>query len=162
MILGFKTQINNQPTYFVEKIEASLGDTCSKYAPKIHTIRKGNRWKPMQNIHMATGVRTKAYNCFMIVGCTSVQEIEIINISDKPYDKYDDTVYLITVNACNECFFSTLRVKIDGKFLTGGQIDELAINDGFNNAIEFFGWFNFDDFKGQLIHWTDKVYVGKG
>lgn len=98
---------------------------------KIHTIRedKTNRWKPGNKIQMATGVRTKKYNCFKEAVCVAVQSIEI------------------TKN----------KVYIDGKKLNKQEIKTLAINDGFNGIVDFFKWFN-QDFAGKIIHWTHFQY----
>lgn len=117
MILGFKPQ-------FVPRILSGR---------KIHTIRedKTNRWKPGNKIQMATGVRTKNYNCFKTAVCVSVQTIEIRNIFD---DK----------NA----------VLIDGRKLTKEEIKTLAKNDGFDNVKDFWNWFFMEDFIGKIIHWT--------
>ena len=63
MVLGFKEQ-------FVKPILS--GD-------KIHTIRADqfDRWYAGRNIHFATGVRTKDYNCFKEGECVGVQNIRI-------------------------------------------------------------------------------------
>lgn len=111
MILAFKPQ-------FVPRILSGR---------KIHTIRedKNNRWQPGKKIHMATGVRTKNYNCFKEAVCVAVQSIEI------------------TKN----------KVYIDGIQLNKQEIKTLAINDGFNGIVDFFKWFN-QHFYGKIIHWT--------
>jgi len=73
MILGFKTIFPwGQVNFFEEKIKASL---IIKFdgiiiIPKIHTIRKGNRWRAGVKIHFATGVRSKGYRQFAEAVCT--------------------------------------------------------------------------------------------
>ena len=98
---------------------------------------------------MATGVRTKKYNCFKEGVCVSVQAIQIIH--SKPY-------------GANNLVDS--EIIIDGepratnrKWLPSGEdfLEQLAINDGFNNYEDFFKWFS-SDFQGQIIHWTDLRY----
>jgi len=133
MILSFKKQ-------FKPKI---LDET------KKHTIREDphNRWKAGRKIHMATGVRTKLYNCFMKDVCRLTQRINI---------KWE--------RGFNEKRIS--KIYIDGKIfaeeLTIGYLGEkelyrLAINDGFDTIKEFFEWFD-EDFNGKIIHWTDIKY----
>ena len=103
---------------------------------KIHTIRedKPNRWKKNNLIHFATGVRTKNYNNFQIGICVSTQRFEIRYYS-----------YLF-------------RVTIDDRTLSYGEIETLAINDGFNNVQELLDFFDNKDFEGKIIHWTDFKY----
>lgn len=154
MVLGFKKKFNNvnpfhgKETKFVEKILLGLPyanwtgyDLGIKFkdiwrkkgikTPKIHTIRKSNRWSAGRVIHFATGVRTKNYWCFAKHTCVSVQKIKI---------------------------YRERLVIIDGKALSTSAIDQLALNDGFDSTDEFFAWFEKEDFHGYLIHWTDKKY----
>jgi len=121
MVLGFKPQ-------FVPKILSGQ---------KIHTIRedKHNRWKPGMNIHMATGVRTKKYECFKYDRCESVQEI----------------VFHYYRKTCRP------HVRIDGRLLYPEEVMRLARNDGFDSLADFFAWFN-NDYRGKIIHWTYTKY----
>lgn len=120
MILAFKPQ-------FKDKI---LNST------KIHTIREDSnrRWKAGRKIQMATGVRTKNYNCFKEVECVSVQEISI-----KYYKKLGVT--------------NKVSIKVDGFDV---PLNEISFNDGLSPS-EFLNWFD-KDFKGVIIHWTTKIY----
>jgi len=143
MIIGFKQKFPwGESTNFREKILLSVRNTYSNalYSPKIHTIRTGTRWKAGTKIHMAYGVRTKHYEQFNkyipeLEECISVQNIEM---------KLDPGCLLVTV-----C--------VDGRFLGLGEIEKLAINDGFDDINDFFEWFN-GDFTGQIIHWTNFRY----
>lgn len=112
---------------------------------KLHTIRedKTNRWKPGNKIEMATGVRTKNYNCFKKSVCVSTQTIEIKH--GRIYD----------VNSGD--FLLGIRILIDGKELDSLKINGLAKNDGFVDIIHFANWFN-TDFYGKIIHWTHLKY----
>lgn len=117
---------------FKEEFEEPI-NLCSK----IHTIRKDehNRWKAGNSIQFATGVRTKNYKQFAAGICVSTQTIEI---------KWEH--YAI--------------IFIDGKKLTDEEVKELAENDGFSSEAAFLcwdAWFK-KDFKGKIIHWTDKKY----
>ena len=103
---------------------------------KIHSIRedKHKRWKPGMKIHFATGVRTKNYDCFLIGRCQSVQEIEMSWTKGVSF------------------------TFVDGKKLDSFKLQELFINDGFNDWGEVIEFFGYNDFKGRLIHWTNKRY----
>ncbi len=105
---------------------------------KIHTIRTDvpGRWKEGNQIHFATGVRTKEYECFKKGKCLSVQDIEIIRMSEE----LTDTI-----------------VKVDGRKLLLGELYALGFSDGFESLIAFLLWFK-DGFKGKIIHWTDLRY----
>ena len=120
MILGFNKRF---PQPILDKI-------------KKHTIRedKHNRWKAEGIIHMATGVRTKNYNCFYKCKCTGTQIIEIANTPGYPR-----------------------AVWIDNRLIDTDEITKLAHNDGFKSIDDFFEWFN-KDFQGKIIHWTDFRY----
>jgi len=99
---------------------------------KIHTIRedKHDRWKVGREIQMATGVRSRNYNQFNHGICWAIQTIEITHLPGR------------------------VEVLVDGRFIGGSELDELARNDGFKGRFEFFEWFN-SDFKGKIIHWTE-------
>lgn len=115
MILGFKPQ-------FVPKILDGS---------KVHSIRKGNRWKAGTKIHFATGVRTKNYNQFNSGECVSTQTI-IINPRAS-------------------------LIMIDGNGLNQYTKELLAKNDGFDSWEEFETWFD-KGLTGQIIHWTNYKY----
>lgn len=148
MVLGFKTQIGNEPTYFVQKILAcKVVDIANAFRPKKHSIRAGHRWKAGMKIHMATGVRTKQYFQFNGDGIgldrvVSTQSIEI---------KYENTSSDFP------------NIYIDGKkfsFFVNDDIptlERLALNDGFDSFSKFLDYFP-SDFSGQIIHWTDELY----
>jgi hypothetical protein len=121
MIIGFKKQ-------FVNKILSG---------EKLHTIRedKHNRWKPGVKMHMATGVRTKDYNCFNETECKGIQDIEIIQRGSN----------LVPV------------IYIDGVTILKDEQIQLAKNDGFDSVEDFWNWFN-KDFSGVIVHWTDFRY----
>lgn len=119
MVLGFKKR-------FVRPIQLGA---------KIHTIRadEKNRWKPGRLIHMATGVRSKNYNCFKKDECISTQTIVI---------KYHGLQW---------------AVYVDGKQLSVAELKMLATFDGFKTIADFASWFN-EDFTGKIIHWTKFKY----
>ena len=165
MILPFSTQLNGKPTYFPEKIiksldvsdveKATLNDSlaeiiCPKdfefilgstnpffeHHPKLHTIRKDekDRWNP--GILIDFFINTRKKNMFRFapkIPVVSIQHIGILHYRDNP------------------------EVNIDGKYLFPNEIEQLAINDGFESVDEFFQYFN-EDFHGKIIHWTNLKY----
>lgn len=103
---------------------------------KLHTIRLDdkNRWYSGRKIHFATGVRSSKYNCFKEGFCTGTQLIEI-----------------------NRYGYHT--VFIDSRQLDEYEIENLAINDGFDSVYDFWAWF--DQYKhiiGKIIHWSNLTY----
>lgn len=129
MILGFKPQFK-QPI---------LDGT------KIHTVRFTSKRRIKQGtfLHLATGVRTKFYSCFLKQTCTGTQRVFMsINVLDQ------------------------LEVSIDGKELFGRyEREEFANNDGFKSWYDLEDWFYAAVKKsedqcasGVLIHWTEFRY----
>lgn len=146
MILGFKDMYpDNEPTYFLEKILMPYTDVQLPpgiYSPKIHSIRKGNRWRAGMSIQMAYGVRTNHYTQFnkdypQLGKCISEQDI---------FMTYDRHALEITVGNIN--------------YLMPQMIDKLILNDGLTRE-RFLDWFfpgTVDEFSGQIVHWTDYKY----
>jgi hypothetical protein len=166
MILGFSTQLNGKPTYFVEKIQTALRlpffnnsvgfspehvppnmnfYVKSKYKPKLHTIRedKTNRWKAGMKIDFFINVRTKKMFRFApVLPVVSTQNILIT------YTKTNKAMVFID----DKCFYmQDFSVEGNHKML------HLAQNDGFDTIEDFFAYFN-EDFTGKIIHWTDLRY----
>jgi len=162
MILPFSTKLNGLETDFVEKIAQSLYYTkfkdwyddnidsnyggkyefkvarFLKAAPKIHSIRadENNRWKEGTKIDFFINNRTKKMvRIAPQVACISVQNILIVS----------KLKHIVVSN--------TNRVKN----LSDSQIEQLALNDGFESAEAFFDYFK-EDFGGKLIHWTKHRY----
>ncbi len=162
MTLAFSQQINGTPTYFPEKIWAGIkehevtlelgnylnspyssGKNILECKPKLHTIREDlkNRWKIGSKIHFVINNRTK--NRLQFAPVITVKAIQFIKIT------YDE-------NICNNVGCEP-AVFINGKALNKFQFEELSMNDGFDNAIDFCHWFD-KGFEGKLIHWTNKLY----
>lgn len=126
MILGFKQK-------FVEPI---------LNGSKIHSFRHdpNQRWKPEMAIQMATGVRTKNYNCFKEATCISVQECKLVN---RPAS---------CILVIDQCVFHWNVMEV------------IARNDGFENPYDFINFFlgdsnrNYTDVPLRLIHWTEFTY----
>lgn len=160
-------ELAGMPTWFVQKIwngliEEYIFDTdplieCrEKYfdkfgevmglnaslTPKLHTIRRGHRWKKGDKIHMVINNRTKdRFQFAPVIKCTKVDSVEI---NHWWYDEEKTTSNFPTV-------------KINGKSLEWKDIEKLSENDGFPSVESFFDFFN-EDFEGQIIHWTDLRY----
>lgn len=127
MVIGFKKQ-------FVHPIIEGT---------KIHTVREDatRRWKPGIMMHMATGVRTKNYECFKQVPCVSTQKVFMT-------------------------FRHIIEISVGGNELFGFQERErFAINDGFESLDQFEAWFYplikanpKQQFVGRVIHWTSLQY----
>lgn len=123
MIIGFHKQ-------FVPLIKSGV---------KIHTIRRDekDRWVAGKKMHLATGTRTKDYNCFAQKECVSVQYVSI----------YTER---------KEVFIH--KKLIMSKF----DVGEIAKNDGFYSVEHFWAWFTPEKygkkFVGKIIHWTNKKY----
>lgn len=129
MILSFKKQ-------FVEKI---------KSGQKIHTIRedKKNRWKILNKIHFATGVRTKNYNQFAEGVCTLIERIEI-----KYTHQFGCKIVSVFIN--NKP--SGIARFVDSKISWSSDcVKALAAREGFDSVEDFFAWFD-KDFTGKLLH----------
>jgi len=147
MILGFKRKFPwGEPTLFKEKINYCLDkvNTLDRAMfPKVHSIRKGNRWKPGMLIHLAYGQRTKQYKCFQLATAKTVQAVRI----------YTDIkeVWVAKVGIGDSYIY-------DFNPLTKVQVEMLAINDGFDSVDLFWKWFNVD-VDGQIISWVGKIYL---
>lgn len=165
MTLQFQQQLNNKPTFFVEKILAAfddhymakeyyyenraeiapLCDWTRAYLPKLHTIRedKPNRWKKGNDTHFKVWsgkpYHSKNINFLPLVECISTQKIEII---------YKDTDGLR---------MEIPTIYIDNDWIPFENIKSLAINDGFGSIEDFLNYFK-SDFTGKIIHWTNLKY----
>jgi len=113
---------------------------------KIHTIRedKTDRWQKNRIIQFCTGVRTKRHNQFSENVVKSVQYVSIF-VKQKKIFVTNQLVLALGVIDSDVC-------------LTPEKMNDLAVNDGFNNINEFFEFFenNYktEVFIGKIIHWT--------
>ncbi len=108
---------------------------------KIHSFREDptERWKKGNTIQMATGVRTKKYNCFKEADCLSVQKVKMVNHPSSMIIVFDDAV-----------------------IFHWKDIIQIAKNDGFDDPYDFIEWFfpnnKYGEWHGRLIHWTTTIY----
>lgn len=163
--VNMPAHLADSPTLFVEQINNTLAvlgicsvEEIAKYEReysarfgfdlketekmKLHTIRedKNNSWCDGKLIHLCINNRRPNYFRFApIVKCVSTQSFEVKKVSDTG-DVFKDFI-----------------VWVDNVFLTPDAIKQLAINDGFNDVNDFHCYFQ-SDFKGKIIHWTDKRY----
>lgn len=117
-----------------------------KNGRKIHTIREGNRFKVGDKLHMYTGVRTK--NC------------QKIDIEGWPLEV--KWVMKVELKFTGD-YFVLLQYSNHYQSLSTIEMDNLALNDGFENWFDMYKWFraNYPKeacFKGQIIGWTDAAY----
>jgi len=99
---------------------------------KTSTIRenKHGRWKPGRLAHMATGVRTSAYQCF----ATSIIK-ETYPIKVRPKEK---RIYLLATDYW--------------AYLTGAALEYFITSEGFDSEAEFWEFFP-NDLDGTLMIW---------
>ncbi len=157
MTLSFSTHFpNGTPTHFVEKILAPfILQYCLDFPPKIHTFRKGYRWKPGMTMHMVTADLGKVRVLFnkgipALEFCAGEQPTVIgmwhtgqmyIHIYDEPGENII-------------------------KALTPADMLIYAANDGFNSLQEMEDWFFPKGFQGrphpshvgQTVHFTPFKY----
>lgn len=105
------------------------------------TIRedKTQRWKVGMSIQFWKGSprNTRAKNkpyWFAVGECTKIDQIEIRYTS---------------------CGKGLQWVAINDKYISYQEIEQLAIDDGFDSIVDFMKWFS-EDFKGRIIHWELK------
>lgn len=168
MILGFSTQINDKPTYFVEKIHKGFRlkelimkagiDPQIHYPPnynfvakdnlhhKLHTIRedKNDRWNAGMKIDFFINCRQK--DMFRFAPVLPVMSVQSVYMSYA----YNDII----------------EISINGRQLHDkNKILEFVHNDGFDTWKEFFDYFypiikrtKDNWFTGKIIHWTELKY----
>lgn len=167
MILGFSTQLNGKPTYFVEKIhsgllqndllqgfdlgfehEFNLDKLCSS-KPKLHTMREDatDRWHAGMMIDFFINCRQK--NMFRFAPVLPVVSVQKVTI------KYHTNTFLVHIDG--KLFFFGNRDFTVNEFENYKGMLQLAQNDGFDTIEDFFAYFN-EDFTGKIIHWTDLRY----
>ena len=181
MILPYSTKINGNPTYFVERIHKGIRENYmlapidpsihyptnynfiakDKLPSKYHSIRedKNDRWKVGTKIDFFINARQKNMFRFApVLPVVSTQKIEFI--------WKDNTENLACLGTS---FDKTCTIMIDNRFygdayfFNGSVISSsytipiFANNDGFDTPEELFAYFN-KNFKGKIIHWTEKRY----
>ncbi|PTS96969.1 hypothetical protein DBR11_18215 [Pedobacter sp. HMWF019] len=145
MNLCFTEYINGKPTFFKEKILCGFlkEEQTRHFKPKFHTIRRkrsdinssAKEWSVGETIQFCTSLESGGELPFGLeTRCILIQEISIVWKDKKIPD-----------------------IVIDGLNLTIAEIQELAINDGFEALEDFLSYFA-SDFNGILIHWTTFKY----
>jgi hypothetical protein len=110
---------------------------------KIHTFRELPKRmpKPGETLHMYTGLRTK--HCELICKDYKLKSLQKLLIL---FESYDPTVF------------------VDGKRLTWHVRQDMYVNDGFADYVDFNAFWNWNQkderksFEGVIIHWTDLRY----
>lgn len=137
---GFNLGVNqyhleySQRVTWLAALKMQIDDNIlGNVSPKIHTIRKGKRWKvgDLCSLRIWSG---KPYRSKQIIIAPELPIRSVLN-----FDLLG-----------GKCF-------INGKEFT--NFEELAKNDGLTES-EFFSWFkDFSfQFEGQIISWTDISY----
>lgn len=163
MTLSFKKTYKGYPTFFPHKILVGLLDAgvideqqlsglmaallvhCPDcimdlvVRPKVHTIRTDEKdlWQVNKAIHFVIGNRTAArYQFAPIVKVKRIDEI---------FMTFDDQFH----------------VTVNDRYLNDGEIERLALNDGFDGMDEMAEWFfpheKVEKVSGKIIHWTEGV-----
>lgn len=125
---------------------------------KQHTIRadKNNRWKVGNSIQFWMGnprnvrAKNKPYQ-FGTGVCSRIEKIEFRwwkTENEKLYPNSFDDVE-------NEKYCD---VYLNDEVLKIEEVQALAINDGFEDSIEFFKFFN-ENFVGKLIFWNKTIWI---
>ena len=166
-----------KPTFFVDKIWSSFDEytflACfdtfsiphkekvgryieSNKKAKSHSIRFGKRqWIAGNDIHFAINNRTKNYFRFApITEVVSVQKIEFELIGGLTEDAQSYDIMNVFIDEKNFGSFDRLKKEV---IFGEDNLQQLAINDGFESVEDFFEYFN-ENATGQLIHWTDLTY----
>lgn len=172
MILPFKTQIENKPTYFIEKIWQSFpddftidhfdnfsfesyylfNDDAVGFNAKLHTMRedKNNRWKIGNKIDFFINARQK--DMFRFAPTLPVLNIQSIEIRWTLEEKRKVEIWIDGF-----CYVQNYNVQDNFWSLRQERMEILACNDGFDNVEDFLNYFD-KDFKGKIIHWTNFKY----
>ena len=180
MILPFSTQLNGNPSYFVEKIWEGLLRTVfkddSEYIahlkahqeqfgkhwdflpeeqermtnPKIHTIREDKKERWKPGTKIDFFINCRQKDMFRFAPVLPVVNVQKIEIVW--VELFGKKVAHVFIE---KEFFA--KVKFDSELIVTGQMLQLAQKDGFDTIEDFFAYFN-EDFTGKLIHWTDLKY----
>ena len=107
---------------------------------KIHTMRRDKENK------LVPGVKI----CLTAGGSHLVFEEKTVTSVQKIWLSSPRTACGVRIVAC----------LIDGRMLEYPEIKQLAINEGFDNVLDFIDFFGkkYGEFMGKIIHWTDKKY----
>jgi hypothetical protein len=170
MNLPFSQKLNEQKTYFVEKIVKSLpqhvynetllniksnyhgkyefnAELFEKCKPKLHTIRLDdkNRWRAGRLIHAVINNRsTRQLQFIPTIVCQSTQQFDLLTDGKNSWQIFiDKTLFASCIN----------RVCTNEDNIT-----TLAVNDGFSGGEAFLQHFNKPIHNGKIIHWTDLKY----
>lgn len=155
MILLFSKKIKKGPLKgWITDFEAKIEDGRKK-----HTIRKDahNRWEAENIIHFSTGFNKD--DQFLKGICTGIQWITIERWSIPDRLPLEKQYYC---EKRNKYYSIDVSEGMPLNYLTEKEMEELAVNDGFDNLEQFFDWFDeyieVNGWRGKLIHWSDIRY----
>lgn len=177
MILPFSTQMNGKPTYFVEKILASL----------ITISRTTNNQLLLSDIMRFMYRYCKFFNLNFAHFLSKVEEVKpkhhtmredakerwqegtkidfFINCRQKDMFRFAPVLPVVSTQRVLMTYFHSdvIQISIDDRELFGySERLEFAINDGFDTWEDFFNYFYpkikaapKEIYTPKLIHWTD-------
>ncbi|RZL12366.1 MAG: hypothetical protein EOO89_19680 [Pedobacter sp.] len=164
MTLGFKTIMNDQPNYFVEKIwqgifllknDEPVHTIYSKYLiehtdrfnkewdiitdeeimPKLHTVRREKKQRWQKGMKIHFVINNRTTDRFQFAPVMECTGLQDIEIN----------------NGGNR------SVIIDGREIEGDELELFSRNDGFSDSDALFDYFT-SRYKGKLIHWAGILY----
>ena len=182
MFLEFASLINNEPTYFVERIWSGLFDFTDqnfieyseylteyrqKYKdpsktifdekvqhiqPKIHTIRTDKHDKIHAGTFFKPCIKTKDGSLYQFAPALEVVSIQRIVIA---YIHGKENFPFISIQDENYREVKKLSPVQHFNYIT--ELDRIAKNSGFDSVEKFLKFFNKNTVK-KIIHWTKFKY----
>lgn len=129
-----------KPTFFEEKIFASIYGVKTAYAPKHHTIRAGKRFKSGEIFSPIIWAGRPYHSPQLII---------------TPRDIFIKSVFDFCIDPLSGDYL------MDGHKLGYNTLQEISRNDGFDNLGDFELWFNVKrnspGFTGQIICWSELI-----
>lgn len=183
MTLSFKTEINGNPNYFVEKIwkwlvdsgnidfantsvqyerayeslypcQYTEQDNIHYHKPKLHTIRRDEKDRWQPGKIIHAVINNRTPNRLQFANEFPCISTQKIKIT---WFEYSRGIVETRDHLYNPVEGKYAFIYIDGKNYPLHLNQDLFVNDGFNGIEDFFEYFN-ETFEGKIIHWTDTKY----
>jgi len=174
MTLGFSTELLGKPSYFVDRIIKSLGETYdgtidAMTLAEMHSIYMRDHWKPEWEIEKKGSVPPKHHT-----------------IRTDPHGRWNkgNKIHFVIGNSTPKRFqfapvvlatkvekFEINWLKGTGRYQRGkvfpwivigdevvcpDEFERMAQNDGFDTVEDFLKYFK-KPFNGVIIHWTNEI-----
>lgn len=180
MILGFSTEVNGQPTHFVERIlgglileselsnnivfQAELSEFVKAYADykKVHYNAVLDDIEYCQTLKYHT-IRQDPKKRWKVQSKIDF----FINVRKKNMFRFAPVLRVVRTQKIFMTYFHSniIQISVNGRELWGHEREKLALNDGFKSWDDFFDYFypiiqasEEKCFSGKIIHWTDLKY----